>query len=81
MGPVISAKLGEDVRNVALDGLLRNAKPAGDSFVRIPGRDQPEHIDLPRTQLVVRGMIDQFDGDLREDSLLAGMDTAEAIFL
>jgi hypothetical protein len=39
MGPVISAKLGEYVRNVALDGLLRNAKLIGDLFVRISGRD------------------------------------------
>ena len=47
MVPVVSAKLGEYIRNVALDGLLRDAQPAGDLFVRISGRDQPQHIDLP----------------------------------
>jgi hypothetical protein len=79
MGPVVGAKLRKNVRNVALDGVLRNAKPAGDLFVRIPGRDQPKHIDLPRTQLVVPGMVNQLGGELRGDSLLAGMDSSDGV--
>ncbi len=47
MRPVVSAKLGEYIRDMALDSLLSNGKLVGDLFVRIPGRDQPQHIDLP----------------------------------
>ena len=46
MGPVVSAELGEYIRDVALDSLLRNGELGCDLFVRVPGRDQPEHIDL-----------------------------------
>src|SRR5580658_4636979 len=73
MGSVVGAKLRENARNVALDGVLRNAKPAGDLLVRIAGRDQTEHIDLPKAQLVVPGMVSQFGGEFRGDSLLPGM--------
>ena len=46
MSPVVSPKLGEDICDVALDGVLCNGELVGDFFVRVPGRDQPEHIDL-----------------------------------
>jgi hypothetical protein len=46
MRPVVGPELGEYIRDVALYGLLRNGKLTGDLFVRVPARDQPEHIDL-----------------------------------
>src|SRR6266853_2270934 len=74
MGPVVSAKLGEYIRDVALDGVLCDGKPSGDLFVRVPCRDQPEHIDFAQRQRLVRGMVRQLGGNLRGYSLLTGMD-------
>src|SRR5258706_16404044 len=74
MGPVVSAKLGEYISDVALDGVLCDGKPSGDLFVRVPCRDQPEDIDLARRQRLVRGMVRQLGGDLRGYTLLTRMD-------
>src|SRR5580698_9139233 len=79
MGPVVSAELGEYVRNVALDGLLSNGKPAGDLFVRVSARDQPEHLNLARGQGILGGMVDQFGGHVRGDALLARMDSTNGV--
>src|SRR5437899_1889458 len=79
MGPVVSAKLGEYIRDVALDSLLCNGELGRDLFVRVPGRDQPEHFDLAWRQVLVRGMLSQLGGDLRGDSLLAGMDSTDGV--
>src|SRR5436190_1749471 len=73
MGAVVSAKLGEYIRDVTLDCILCNEKPNGDLFVRVPCRDQPENIDLTRRQVLVPGMLCQVGGDLRGYSLLTGM--------
>src|SRR5258708_38222378 len=75
MGPVVSAERGKYIRTLALDSLLCNGKLTGDLFVRAPGRDQPEHRDLARRQVLVRGMLSQLGGDLRGYSLLAGVDS------
>src|ERR1039457_6111203 len=77
MGPVVSAKFAEYVRDVALDGILRNRQLNGDLFVRVAGRDEPEHLDLAPGQVVLRGMLSQLGGDLRRYSLLTGMDGAD----
>src|SRR5947209_5917215 len=79
MSPIVRAELGEYLRYVALDGLLCNGKLGRDLFVRVPGRDPPEHIDLARGQVVLRGMVSQLDGDLRGYSLLASMDSADCV--
>ena len=65
MGPVVSAKLGEYVRDVTLDGVLCNGKPNGDLFVGVSCRDQSEHIDLTRGQGLVSGMVRQTSGGIR----------------
>jgi hypothetical protein len=39
MGPVVRAKLGENICDVALDGFLCNGKLAGDLLVRVSARD------------------------------------------
>lgn len=41
MSPVIGAKFGEDVLDVAFDRFLRDRELIGNSFVRISRRNQP----------------------------------------
>src|SRR5882724_7337298 len=79
MGPVVSPKLGEDIRDVALDGVFCNRELTGDLFVRVSARYQTEHIDLAWRQLLVRGMLSQFGGNFRGYSLLAGMDSTDGV--
>ena len=79
MGPVVSAELGEYIRDVALDCVLRNGKLAGNRFVRVPGCDQPEHGNLAWGQIVLGGMLSQLGGNLRWDSPLAGMDSTDGV--
>src|SRR5258708_8906485 len=79
MGTVVSAKLGEYVCYVAFDSVLSNRKLTGDHFVCVAARDQAEHIDLAWGQLVVRGVVSQFGGDLRGYSLFAGIDSTDGL--
>src|SRR5271155_3901823 len=79
MGSIVGAKLREYVRDVALHGLFRNCELSGDHLVRVPARDQSEHIDLACGQLVIRGMVSQLHGDLRGYSLFSGMDSTDGI--
>jgi len=73
MCPVVSPQLREYMSDVGLDSVLCDGKPAGDLFVRVPARDQPEHIDLAPRQVLVRDMVRQLGGDLWGYSLLTGM--------
>ena len=57
MGPVVSAKLGEYIRDVTLHRILRDGKLSGNFFVRISSRDQTEHIDLTRGQSLTRNIV------------------------
>src|SRR5580692_2490738 len=52
LGPAACADLGEQVIDVALDRHLGDIELIGDLPVRPPGRDRPEHVGLPRGQVV-----------------------------
>ena len=47
VGSVVCSQLGEYIRDVALDRVLRNTELSGNLFVRVPSRNQSKHIDLP----------------------------------
>src|SRR5271157_3427713 len=52
MGAVIGSQLRQDVRDVVLDGFLRNRKLSGDLSISVAGRNQPQHADLARAEVV-----------------------------
>src|SRR5215218_4979261 len=49
-GSRADAELGEDVADVPFDRLLAQEQLGGDGLVRLAGRDQPDHLDLPRAE-------------------------------
>src|SRR5687767_7306850 len=50
LDPVAHAELGEDVRAMALDGLLADDQQLGDLARRVRLRDELEHLGLARGQ-------------------------------
>src|SRR5215216_1748863 len=50
LGAVAEAGLGEDGRDVVLDGALGQRQPLGDLMVGGAGAEQPQHLDLPMGQ-------------------------------
>src|SRR5580693_1293536 len=67
---VACAKFGKDVLDVALDRFLGNRKAIGDQLVSIPTGNQTQHIDL---------VVGEFSGDLRRNTLLASMYSANRL--
>ena len=49
-GPGGDADLGIEVLDVVVGGLGRDLEQAGRFLGRMPGRDQPQHLDLARRQ-------------------------------
>src|SRR5262249_36346351 len=79
MGPVVSAKLREDVAHVRSNGGLANKQLIGNLLIAISRGNQPKYIDFTLRQVVVRSMFGKFCGSLWGYSLLSGMDCANGI--
>ena len=79
MRPIVGGQLGEDVLDVALDGLFGDGEVGGDHLVGIPARDEPEHLDFPWGQGIIRSMLGQFCRDFRYDPLLASMNETDGL--
>ena len=73
MGAVIGSQLRQDVRDVVLDGFLRNRKLSGDLSIAIAHSNQPQHVDLAGAQFDIGGVVGQFGGNLRRDPFLPAM--------
>ena len=74
MRPVVSGKLRQNVADVRPHGRFPDGKLIRDLFIAIPNSNQPQHIDFTRSQIVIRGVIGKFGGNLLRYSLLAAMD-------
>jgi hypothetical protein len=46
VGSVGRTELGKNILNATFDAIFCNRKLLGDLFVRVSGRDQPQHIDF-----------------------------------
>src|SRR5215471_9923388 len=79
MGPVVSAKLREDVAHVRSNGGLANKQLIGNLLIAISRGNQPEYIDFTLRQGVIRGVFGEFCGSLWRYSFLPGMDCANGI--
>jgi hypothetical protein len=71
---IVRPKLGENIRNVALNGRFPNRELISDQFVGIPGRNQPQYVHFAWTQVVIRRMFRQFGGDLGRNLFLSSVD-------
>src|SRR6266480_7567482 len=67
----VDAKLAEDVAHVPFDGPLADHQGGSDLAVRLPGRDQPDHLGLPLAQDIGR------TGRLQPGSVGSGTEPGE----
>src|SRR5208283_523641 len=74
MGPVMRAQFGEDVPDLALDGLFANRELSSYLFVGIPFGNQPQDTDFRRGQKVIGGVLGKSVGGLSGEKLFPGMD-------
>src|SRR5215472_12465383 len=79
MGAVVRAKLGENIRNVTLNGPFADRELIRNLLVSIPGSDQPQYVDLPWGQLVIRSMVRELLGDFRRYSFLPSVYCANGV--
>ena len=64
---------------MALDRFLGNREPIGDQLVSIPTGNQSQHIYFPSGQGVIDRVFCEFSCDLRRNTLLASMHSANRL--
>ena len=83
LGAAGHAELGEDARDVLLDGVRRDDQRLGDALVRAPLGHQLEHLALARRQLVERivaaAAAEHVRDDRRVERRAAGGDAPDGV--
>ena len=79
MCSIVGAQLGENVRDVALDGCFPDTESVRDLFVGIPDCNQPQNLNLPGAQFVFCSMLSELGGDIRRYSLSSGMHRMDSL--
>ena len=64
VSPVISAKFGEYVRDMALHRRFADGELIGNQLIGIPSGDKPQNIQFPPSQLFIRGVLRQLGGEV-----------------
>src|SRR5262245_26902311 len=79
VGWIVRAQFGEDVLDSSLDGFLRDREARGNLFVGLAGGNQPEDIDFRRRQVLIGGMLGNFERGLGGKCLFSGMYGADGL--
>src|ERR1700733_4427425 len=79
MGPIVGIQLGEDIFDAALYRFFGDGQQIGDLLVCISGCNQPKDLHFAGGQGIVCRMFGEFEGGLRRQALLAGMNRPNGI--
>src|SRR5690606_35140704 len=69
--PVPGTKLGQDVADVSLDGVLADRQSIRDDLVGAARTDQLQHFDLALRERIVHRVLRELRGDFRRQAALS----------